>query len=343
MGGNSRARAACACLRLPCPVPPHSNPRHFTLSPQLTSPHVRPPPCLCCPVFEDHLALPHRPPPAINALPTHPYLAATVRYARPRLKHHRSAMCASVCAHVRVRVCALGHRPSDVPGTIAWHRMASHGVPWHRSCIPSRRFSFIFSLDTCACVISCLLCCVASRGPNCSCSRIAATHPPPPRPELPLPLTCGLLCPTCYKSATEPRFSTQRNHSARTARLTRSGDPAQSGSGFAPSVASWACGRALVQASKQASLPVLSCAPPRCHPQQPAESILFSPRRPAVSSIKAGPRGSAKAALAVGWRADPSWWVLPTCSHNRDLADGWEWRQPLPSDRFASASLSWFV
>lgn len=27
----------------------------------------------------------------------------------------------------------------------------------------------------------------------------------------------------------------------------------------------------------------------------------------------------------------------------RDLADGWEWRQPLPSDRFASAVLSWFV
>lgn len=27
----------------------------------------------------------------------------------------------------------------------------------------------------------------------------------------------------------------------------------------------------------------------------------------------------------------------------RDLADGWEWRQPLPSDRFASAVLSGFV
>lgn len=43
-----------------------------------------------------------------------------------------------------------------------------------------------------------------------------------------------------------------------------------------------------------------------------------------------------------GLAADPSWWVLPTRSH-RDLADGWEWRQPLPSDRFASALPSWFV
>lgn len=238
-------------------------------------------------------------------------------------------MFARVCAHVRVRVCALGHRPSDVPGTIAWHRMASHRVPWHRSCIPSRRISFNFSLDTCACVISCLLCCVASPGPNCSCSCIAATCPPL---ELPLPLTCGLLCPTCYKSATEPRFSTQRNHSARMVRLTRSGDPAQSGSGFAPSVASRACGRALVQASK----------PDAIHSsQQKVSSSVLDARLFRPQQL--GPRGSAKAALAVGWRADPSWWVLPTCSHNRDLADGWEWRQPLPSDRFASASLSWFV
>lgn len=116
----------CASLALPCPALPHSNPRHFT------STHVRPPPVLCCPVFEEQCALPPRPPPAINALPTHPYLVATVRYARPRLKHHPqsqerhvcSCLCPCgwwVCECVRLGVVRL-----TFPGTIAWHRMASH-------------------------------------------------------------------------------------------------------------------------------------------------------------------------------------------------------------------------
>lgn len=121
-------------------------------------------------------------------------------------------------------------------------------------------------------------------------------------------------------------------------RLTRSGDPAQSGSGSAPSVASRACGRSL----EQACLPAcLSCAPPRYYPQQQEVSVLdvqlFRPGRLTQTRLSYGSPGPwAGGQIHRGVGATH---LLPW----RDLADGWEWRQPFPSDRFASASLSWFV
>lgn len=100
-----------------------------------------------------------------------------------------------------------------------------------------------------------------------------------------MPPTCCLLRLTCYKSATEPRFSTQRDHSAQTARLTRLGCPAQSGSGFTPSVASRACGRSL-----EHSLHSLHCLllPVLCTAQ--------------IQTRTAEPEAQLPAALAVGWR-----------------------------------------
>lgn len=99
---------------------------------------------LPCPVFEDHLALALRPPPAINALPTHPYLVATVRYARPRLKHHPQSqerhVCSCLCSCWLVCECVrLGIVRLTFQGPLhgmAWHRIASH---CHRSSIPSHR------------------------------------------------------------------------------------------------------------------------------------------------------------------------------------------------------------
>lgn len=206
----------CASLRLPepffsYPALPHSNPRHFHLT---SRPSVQPP-CSCCPLFEDHLALALRPPPAINALPTHPYLVATVRYARPRLKHHPQSqerhVCSCLCSCWLVCECVrLGIVRLTFQGPL--HGIASRPIAIAAAShpIPSHRISFDFSFDTCA-VILCLLCCYGLRpGSNSTCCRIAATCPL----GLPLPLTCCLLCPTCNKSATEPRFSTQRDRTA---------------------------------------------------------------------------------------------------------------------------------
>lgn len=120
-------------------------------------------------------------------------------------------------------------------------------------------------------------------------------------------------------------------------RLTRSGDPAQSGSGSAPSVASRACGRSLEQAC-------LPACPVLCTAQMLSTAGSLCPRRPAVSSRTAKlDEAQLRQPWAVGWRADPSWVGATHLLPWRDLADGWEWRQPFPSDRFASASLSWFV
>lgn len=138
--------------------------------------------------------------------------------------------------------------------------------------------SFSLSFDTCCVIlhyiVAHMLCCAW----------------PPLAPLAALATYSCLLCPTCYKSATEPRFSTQRDHSARMPRQTRLGRPAHSGSGFAPSVASRACGRApsSKQACLAAGLAVRCTAQVRCYPQQ-QRPLLSSPRRPAVSSRTAGP------------------------------------------------------
>lgn len=323
---------ACASLALSCAAPLQPSSLHF----HLTSPHVRPPPCLCCPVFEDHLALAHRPPPAINALPSHPYPAATVRYARPRLKHHPQSqerhVCSCLCPCACVSVCAWAssvRRSRD-------HCMASHGIasrPIASQPHPIAAHQLQLQLSIRACVISCLLCCVASPGPNSTCSRIAATCPL----ELPLPLTCGLLLSNllqvCYRAevfdSAQPFCANGTPNSiggssAERQRLC----PIRCVSGM------WA----LPRTGKQACL-ACPVHRPDAHPQQTAEGVLSVLDVRLFRPEQLDQEAQLRAALA----ADPSWWVLPTCSHNRDLADGWEWRQPLPSDRFASASLSWFV
>lgn len=201
---------------LPCPALPHSDPRHLHLT---SRPSVQPPCSCCCSVFEDHLALALRPPPAINALPTHPYLVATVRYARPRLKHHPQSqerhVCSCLCSCWLVCGCVrLGTVRLTFQGPL--HGMASHRVrpiASQQHPIPSHRIGFDLSFDTCAvilCVCYAVWLCWPRPGPNSTCCRIAATCPL----GLPLPLTCCLLCLTCYKSATEPRFSTQRDRTA---------------------------------------------------------------------------------------------------------------------------------
>lgn len=260
---------ACASLALSCAAPLQPSSLHF----HLTSPHVRPPPCLCCPVFEDHLALAHRPPPAINALPSHPYPAATVRYARPRLKHHPQSqerhVCSCLCPCACVSVCAWA---SSVPRSRD-HCMASHGIasrPIASQPHPIAAHQLQLQPSMRACVISCLLCCVASPGPNSTCSRIAATCPL----ELPLPLTCGLLLSNllqvCYRAevfdSAQPFCASGTPNSiggssAERQRLC----PIRCVSGM------WA--RSLVQASKPA-LPVL------CTAQMPIHS-----RRQKVSSL----------------------------------------------------------
>lgn len=86
-------------------------------------------------------------------------------------------MFARVCAHVGGCVCEcvrLGVVRLTFQGPlhgIAWHPMASQLRP-----IPSQRISSSFSFDTC-CVILCLLCCMASRGPNSSSGRSRILQP----------------------------------------------------------------------------------------------------------------------------------------------------------------------
>lgn len=153
-------------LLLPCPALPwpHSDPRHLHLT---SRPSVQPPCSCCCSVFEDHLALALRPPPAINALPTHPYLVATVRYARPRLKHHPQSqerhVCSCLCSCWLVCGCVrLGTVRLTFQGPL--HGMASHRVPLHRSSIPSHPIAphrLRPQLRYVRCDIVCLLCCLA--------------------------------------------------------------------------------------------------------------------------------------------------------------------------------------
>lgn len=166
----------------------------------------------------------------------------------------------------------------------------------------------------------------------------AAALPPQCPLEVPLPLACCLLRQTCYKPATEPRFSTQRDHSAQTARLTRLGRSACSGSGFAPS---------RCVSGMWALPPCLSCAPPARHPQQCCLSRLCVPSSPSCSFVQAllGQTLSYRQPRPLGWAGGRSILVgcYPLAPRGEISPMGWEWRQPLPSDRFASAVLSWFV
>lgn len=123
-------------------------------------------------------------------------------------------------------------------------------------------------------------------------------------------------------------------------RLARSGDPAHSGSGSAPSVASRACRRSLEQ-----SLPAcLSVCP--VHRPDTIHSSTKSLSSTSSCFVQDGQPsgGSATAALDRGLAGRSIvGGCYPLLLPWRDLADGWEWRQPFPSDRFASASPSWFV
>lgn len=90
--------------------------------------------------------------------------------------------------------------------------------------------------------------------------------------------------------------------------------------------------------SDKSALPGLSC-PVQCCAQQ---KYPLCPRRPAVSPTAAEP----EAQLRQPWPWAGGRSIVVGATHllpETDLADGWEWRQPLPSDRFASAVLSWFV
>lgn len=169
---------------LPCPALalPHSNPRHFHLT---SRPSVQPPCSCCCSVFEDHLALALRPPPPINALPTHPYLVSHRPVCTPTTEAS-PAVTGAPCLLVFVLmlagvwVCALGHRPSDLPGTIAWHGIASRPIASQQQQqhpIPSHRIGFDLSFDTCA-VVLCVCYAVWLCGLALARTALAAALPP---------------------------------------------------------------------------------------------------------------------------------------------------------------------